>query len=234
MIRNATNDLTIKPKMSTSVLMGLIVGGLFVFFASLYMAYSQGVETGHEQFERDQGQLSTLRDRLSSVELDLDKAQEALIFAQRQKQIQEEAYKQLNLAYGNSEQKNAVLGARLDFYRSIISPEDGQSGPAIQSVTHSYESGQLGFDITLVQAISHKKQVRGNVKVSLYENDLVTERWPNSSSRSVSYQYFQQVSGVINKENLAENAKLKVELKLQGGETLEKWVNISSNAQNAG
>ena len=161
MIRNATNDLTIKPKMSTNVLMGLFVAGMFMFLTTLYVVYSQGVKTGNAQLERDQGQLSTLRDRLASVELDLDKAQEALIFAQRQKQIQEEAYRQLNLAYGNSEQKNAVLGARLDFYRSIISPEDGESGPAIQSVSYSFLDGQLGFDITLVQAISHKKQVRG-------------------------------------------------------------------------
>lgn len=234
MIRNATNDLTIKPKMSTTVLMVLVVGGLFVFFASLYLAYGRGVEAGHEQLEIDQGQLNTLRDRLNSVESDLGKAQEALIFAQRQKQIQEEAYKQLSLAYGNSEQKNSVLGARLDFYRSIISPEGGQSGPAIQSVSYSYEGGQLAFDITLVQAINHKKQVRGNVRVTLYENGQVTERWPNSSSRSVNYQYFQQVSGLMSKSTLSEGAKLKVELKLQGGETLEKWIELSATEQKEG
>lgn len=227
MIRNATNDLTIRPKMSSSTLMAIIVGGLFVFCMGLYFSYSQGVKSGHQQFEADQDQLASLRDRFSTVESELKGAQKSLINAQRQKQIQEEAYKQLNLAYANSEQKNAVLGARLDFYRSIISPEDGQSGPEIQAVKLSYNEGGLTFDITLVQAINHKKQVRGNIKVVLYENDQVTARWPSNSSRSVNYQYFQQVSGAIDQRNLSENAKLKVELKLQDGNVLEKWVDVT-------
>ena len=131
MIRNATNDLTIKPKMSTSTLMAIIVGGLFLFCMGLYLSYSQGVKSGHQQYETDQSQLNSLRDRFETLEGELKDAQKSLINAQRQKQIQEEAYKQLNLAYANSEQKNAVLGARLDFYRSIISPEDGQVGPCL-------------------------------------------------------------------------------------------------------
>ena len=52
-----------------------------------------------------------------------------------------------------------MLGSRLDFYRSIISPEDGQSGPAIQDLEPTYENGVLSFDVTLVQAIKHKHQV---------------------------------------------------------------------------
>ena len=233
MIRNATNDLTIRPKMSTSTLMAIIVGGLFLFCMGLYLSYSQGVKSGHQQYETDQSQLNSLRDRFTTIEGELKDAQKSLINAQRQKQIQEEAYKQLNLAYANSEQKNAVLGARLDFYRSIISPEDGQVGPAIQAVQLGYDEAELKFDITLVQAINHKKQVRGNIKVALYENDQVTARWPSNSSRSVNYQYFQQVSGAIDQKNLSENAKLKVEFKLQDGNVLEKWVDVTQLNESA-
>jgi len=234
MIRNATNDLTIRPKMSRSVLMSLIVGLLFVFFVGLYLAYKQGVNTGYAKLQKDQGQLNSLRDRLRVVEVDLEKAQEALIFAQRQKQIQEEAYKQLNLAYVNSEQKNAVLGSRLDFYRSIISPEDGQSGPAIQSLSHRFEDGELTFDVTLVQAIDHKRQVRGNLQVTLYENEQATARWPSNSSRSVSFQYFQQITGTLVKSELAANAKLKVEFKLQSGDIIERWFDVTGSPTTEG
>jgi len=220
--------------MSSTAVMSLIVGGLFVIFGGLYMAYHQGVQQGHARFDDDQAELTQLKGELQQVKLDLDKAQESLINAQRQKQIQEEAYKQINLAYANSEQKNAVLGSRLNFYRSIISPEDGESGPSIQAIEHSFKAGQLNFDITLVQAIKHKSQVRGNVVVTLYENDVATGRWPENSPRSVNYQYFQQVSGAINKTSLTDNAKLKVELQLLDGDKLERWFNVSSNEQLAG
>lgn len=234
MLRKSTNDLSIRPKMSSTAVMVMVVGALFLFFLGLYFAYTQGVKSGHSRYTADKASIEQYQAELAKTKLDLDKAQESLVFAQRQKQIQEEAYKQINKAYANSEQKNAVLGSRLDFYRSIISPEDGQSGPAIQALTHAHAEGQLSFDVTLVQAIKHKHQVRGNLVVTLYENDAPTGRWPSSSSRSVNYQYFQQVSGAISKTQLTDNAKIKVELTLQGGEKLERWFNVSASEKSPG
>jgi hypothetical protein len=171
--------------------------------------------------------ITQLDTRFQAMEVELDAAKEELIFSQRQQQIQEEAYKQMSKAYANSEQKNSVLGSRLDFYRSIISPENGQSGPAIQSINHQFADGKLSFDVTLVQAIRHKHQVRGNLRVSLYENDALVAQWPKLSSRSVSYQYFQQISGVIESARPPEAAKLKVELDVQDGEKLERWFDVN-------
>ncbi len=227
MIRRPTNDLSIKPKMSSNIIMVSVVLGLLVLFCGLYFTYNQGVEKGHSRFESDQQIIDQLNAELAQIKLDLTKAQESLTFAQRQQQIQEEAYKQITKAYANSEQKNAVLGSRLDFYRSIISPESGQRGPAIQDVKFNFSQGELNFDVTLVQAIKHSHQVRGNLIVTLYENDSATGRWPANSPRSVSYQYFQQVSGSIPKGDLTENAKLKVEFEVQEGETLVQWVNVA-------
>lgn len=204
-----------------------VVVALF-FFICMYFAYNQGVKQGHSRFESDQAQLEQLNADLAQIKLDFSKAQESLIFTQRQQQIQEEAYKQITKAYSNSEEKNAVLGSRLDFYRSIISPEDGQSGPAIQDLAHDFQAGELSFDITLVQAIKHKHQVRGSLTVTLYENDTATGRWPENTSRSVSYQYFHKVSGAISKSTLTDNAKLKVDLELQEGETLTRWFNVAA------
>jgi len=223
MIRNNTNELTIRPKMSSSVVMALVVAGLFGFILVAYFSYAAGIEKGYGELEADKALIAKLKGSSDEFQKELATTQESLIFAQRQQQIQEEAYKQLSKAYSNSEQKNSVLGSRLDFYRSIISPEDGQAGPAIQSLDHSFVDGQLSFDITLVQAIKHKHQVRGTMQVSLYENDKAVGKWPLSSTRSVSYQYFQQVSGSIEAEKIADSAKIKVELTLQDGEKLERW-----------
>jgi len=223
MIRKSTNDLSIRPKMSRSTVMSLTIGGLFALFALIYFVYGQGVRSGHAQFTQDQALIAQLNGTIGELRQELKNAEEDLIISKRQQQIQEEAYKQMSKAYANSEQKNSVLGSRLDFYRSIISPEDGQSGPAIQDLKHGFVDGQLSFDITLVQAIKHKHQVRGNLRVTLYEGDLVSAQWPLSSDRSVNYQYFQQISGSIEKPELAEGAKLKVELSVSDGTKLERF-----------
>ena len=187
------------------------------------------MRSGHERYEQDQLLIGQLNATISNLREELSVSQEGLTFSKRQQQIQEEAYKQMSKAYANSEQKNSVLGSRLDFYRSIISPEDGQSGPAIQELKHSYDQNKLSFDITLVQAIKHKHQVRGSLKVTLFENDVATAKWPLSSERSVSYQYFEQISGTIDKPVIAQSAKVKVELNLQEGGVLERWFNVSNN-----
>lgn len=220
--------------MSRSTVMVLLVGGIFTVFALAYFAYGQGIRSGHAKFEQDRALVSQLNETVSDLKQDLSAAQQDLVISNRQQQIQEEAYKQLSRAYANSEQKNSVLGSRLDFYRSIISPEDGQSGPAIQDLTHSYDDGKLSFDVILVQAIKHKHQVRGNLRVILLENDTTASQWPLSSARSVNYQYFQQVSGSIEKPSLSENAKLKVELTLQDGSKLERIFALTQTPDPAG
>lgn len=227
MLRKPTNDLSIRPKMSRSTVMVLVVTGAFMFLASCYFAYGEGIRSGHKKFTQDQALIAQLNSSITEIKSELAAAQESSRFSQRQQQIQEEAYKQISKAYANSEQKNSVLGSRLDFYRSIISPEDGQSGPAIQDVKHQVVDGMLSFDVTLVQAIKHKHQVRGNLKVSLYEGDALAAQWPASSTRSVSYQYFQQVSGSFERSALRGNERLKVELEVQGGAELERWFSLS-------
>jgi len=228
MLRKSTNDLSIRPKMSRNTVMILLIGGAFLLFTLVYFVYDYGVRSGHDRYQQDQAMIDQLNETITGLRLDLSVSQEGLIFSKRQLQIQEEAYNQMSKAYANSEQKNSVLGSRLDFYRSIISPEDGQSGPAIQELKQSFGDGKLSFDITLVQAIKHKHQVRGSLRVTLFENDVATAQWPVSSERSVSYQYFKQVSGSIDKQSLADNAKLKVELGLQDGETLQRWFKVSN------
>jgi hypothetical protein len=230
MIRNSTNDLSIKPKMSRSIFMTVVISGAFALFALMYFVYEYGVRSGHEKFEQDQELISQFNNTIESLRANLNIAEDGLVISKRQQQIQEEAYKQMSRAYANSEQKNSVLGSRLDFYRSIISPEDGQSGPAIQSVEMQFVAGKLNFDITLVQAIKHKHQVRGSLRASLYDGDTPLSQWPLSSDRSVSYQYFQQISGSIEVPELAASARLKIELVLQDGSTMERWFNVSSNS----
>ena len=199
---------------------------------SLYGSYMIGVWSGHAQYADDKTKIAQLKRDIEAVTAQLRTAEDGLIFADRQKQIQEEAYKQLSQAYSNSEEKNQVLGTTLDFYRSIISPEDGQSGPAIHAFKHFSGDQAFRFDVTLVQAIKHKVQIRGQLRVKLFSGDEMLGQWPQSAPRSVSYQYFVKVSGEIplaNEPSIATSQlRVEVSLDLGDGESLERTFNIDS------
>lgn len=231
MIRRSTNELSIRPKLSSKTMaVAVVIAGILIA-AALYFTYTSGIKSGHKQYAQDQLLIERLNNTIIELRAELNSGEDGLIFAQRQQQIQQEAYKQLSNAYANSEQKNRELGSRLDFYRSIISPESAQSGPAIQAFDSMYDSNGINFSITLVQAIKHKHQVRGNLRVSLVDGENVIGQWPVSSPRSVSYQYFEKISGSIetpSQNNNISALKLKVEFALQTGATLEQWYDLPS------
>lgn len=213
--------------MSPTTRLALLGGGLVIFLGALAISYQLGVNQGHSRIDQDRAMIGQLNSSLTELRAKLATAEQNLIVAQRHQQIQEEAYNQINSAYAGAEEKNRYLGSRLDFYRSIISPEDGQSGPSIQSVSAVKSRSQLSFDITLVQAIKHRHQVMGNLKVSLIEGEKLVGEWPQNTNRSVNFQYFQQISGAIETANLSESAKLRVSLILQDGDILEREYNLA-------
>lgn len=250
MIRKSTNQLSIKPKLSREMSLGLAVLALVTSASALYFAYSYGVQSGHQRHDHDKTVISKLDQTIQGLRAELVQAQESKTFAQRQQQIQEEAYRQMSAAYASSERKNRYLGSRLDFYRSIISPEGGQSGPAIQALEYRISLDQIEFDVTLVQAIKHKHQVRGDLSVLLYSGGQgggathtkagetqeenggkLLGQWPSSGVRSVNYQYFQQESGVIELLNIPQDAKILVKLNLRDGGVLERWYDITTDQQ---
>ncbi len=200
----------------------LIAVAAIVLCAALFLTYQAGVNAGHAQVEQDRATISRLNNSITQLTEQLDTSEQNLIIAQRHQQIQAEAYDQINDAYASSERKNSYLGSRLDFYRSIISPEDGSSGPGIQALEATRSATGVSFDVTLVQAIKHKEQVRGAIEVRLSDASGRTEVWPKSGPRSVNYQYFEQISGAIEVAEVSDNAKLNVKLILQNGDMLER------------
>ena len=232
MIRNSTNDILIKPKMSSSTRLVIIASAILLSLLVVYFAYSFGlrasssvaVQQGDKQGLATIGQL---KQSIQTLEDDLDAALDRAAFAERQQQIQEEAYKQMSQAYASSEEKNRYLGSRLDFYLSIISPQGGKPGPAIQglelTVDNSVEGqSDLVFDVTLVQAIKHKTHVTGSLTVTLIVGEDVVQKWPVNAGRSVNYQYFQRISGVFESVSSIDDAKIDIVLSLRDGTIIEK------------
>lgn len=228
MIRRPTNDLLIKPKMSSSGRAAIVVGAISLICVVVYLAYQQGIRSGNSQYANDRELIIQLNESLNKFRAELASSGENLVVAQRHQQIQEEAYKQISSAYASAEQKNRYLGSRLDFYRSIISPEDGQSGPVIQSLEVESDESSITFNVTLVQAIKHKHQVRGNLRVNLYTGETLVASWPGSGPRGINFQYFQQITGVFEGAQLNHDARIRIEFELQDGELIERWFDVAT------
>lgn len=227
MLRSPTNQLSIKPKMSTRTRVGLSLLILVLLVSVMALSFQFGMKVGNDRIEQDSATITRLETDLASLQDQLDRSQQDLIIAQRNQQIQEEAYEQMNQAYASSERKNSYLGSRLDFYRSIISPEDGEAGPAIQAFQASRNASGIGFKVTLVQAIEHNQQVMGNLQVSLIEGEQQIAVWPKSGPRSINYQYFEQISGVLEVAEFNQDARISVQFSLQNGEQLQREFNLS-------
>ncbi len=105
MIRRSTNELSIKPKMARTTQVQLYLVGLVLIASALYGAFWYGGYSSDSGFKADKLSLESLREEISDLEQKLKTAEDDLIFAERQKQIQEEAYKQISAAYANSERK---------------------------------------------------------------------------------------------------------------------------------
>lgn len=234
LIRKSTSELSIKPKMSLQLSLAIAAVGVLVFCGLLYWSYDSGMRAGHAQIQEDRATISRLNSNIAELSGQLDKAKEDLIIAQRHQQIQAEAYDQINAAYASSEKKNSYLGSRLDFYRSIISPEDGNAGPAIQSLQATRVGEGIKFDVTLVQAIRHKHQVRGALEVSLIDQDGPVASWPTGNPRSVNYQYFEQITGQFDVGEISDSARINVKLTLQDGTKLQQEYRLASVLDSTG
>ena len=230
MIRKSTNEILIQPKVSPGVRLLTIAIGLLLLGAALYFSFNAGVKSGHERYAQDRDAIAQLNDKIIGLNVELVKSVEELTIAQRHRQIQEEAYKQINAAYAAAEQKNRYLGSRLDFYRSIISPEGGQTGPAIQALTAVQQAGEVSFEVTLVQAIKHKHHVQGSLAVVLYNGEKNVGQWPAASQQNINFQYFQQITGVIKAAQPIENVRMHATLTLLDGTTIERWFEISDSS----
>ena len=67
MIRNSTNELSIKPKMSAPVRLALVAGVVVLVAAGIYAAYISGVRSGHQQFDQDRIMISQLDKTIEEV-----------------------------------------------------------------------------------------------------------------------------------------------------------------------
>lgn len=228
MLRRSTNELLIKPRVSKKHRTAITVAMVAITVGLLAAAFQYGRHSGNAQLNIDAERIAQLKEEINQLGDQLKASENTLMFAERQQQIQEEAYKQMSDAYASAEKKNRYLTSRVDFYRSIISPRNNEKGPRIQDLSHNVSEQKVSFDVTLVQSIKHKHQVQGTVRAFLIDdNDQVLASWPEASGKTVNFQYFQHISGLFEVSEVPEASKIKVELAVEGGNIIERWFDIA-------
>lgn len=121
---------------------------------------------------------------------------------ERQLQINQIAYDKLTTQLGDSASYINELREDLDFYRSIISPDDNEAGVKIQGwqVRRTENGSDFRYKLTVVQALNHDKSVAGEATVFI---DGTRQGMPvrlpmadtGEAPGDLSFRYFQVFEG---------------------------------------
>lgn len=147
-----------------------------------------------ERIEVLNDEIATLKDQIAVLETHRD--------------IDREAYKQVEGNLTNLEQKIQEQTDAIAFYRGIVSPSDGQSGLRVQDfqLTRTASEREYSIRLVLVQAMKHDRKVSGNVKMTIdgeldgvAKSYAITELLPDGADRAwkFSFRYFQDFDRLV-------------------------------------
>jgi hypothetical protein len=171
-----------------------------VFTAGIVWSSLENVEQ-RRSYQSAVGQAA----RLSAKNAQLAEQNEALKVQiaefERQLQVNQVAYKKLTGQLSESANYINELREDLDFYQSIISPQDNKAGVSIQALSiEKLTNGGYRYRVTLVQALKHDNAVAGSVVIKLagsQAGEAVTVNLNDLGDPpgKLSFRYFQVLEG---------------------------------------
>ena len=169
------------------------------------------------------------RDRVAELEMEMESFEqhkEILALAQGQLQITQEAYGGLKDSLVQCDANIVSVRHELAFYRSIISPDDGDSGLKIHDVQlDKIEDGSFSATLVLLQSIEHDDVAGGSVRLEVVSEDgNVIGRWPETASRRFDLRYFEKVTGRLELPAEASAERIHVIVDPDGqSDDIDRW-----------
>jgi len=222
MLREATERLVIRPRLSSTarllIALGVVVvigaaalGGYLVGRSAAQVALNQEIEQLELDLEQSrdsraglEAELDAARERVAAMRGRLEDTQSTLTKLTRQLQIDQSAYRELRRQLVESNERITRLAGELKFYRSIISPADGESGVKIRelSVEPTGREREYRYRLALIQALDHENTVTGRVRFEVTgtrEGSAKTLKVPGDSGAAIAaeFKYFQNLSGTF-------------------------------------
>jgi len=246
MIRNKTDTIIIKPKMSPVFRSMLIIVPLLLFFAGVSAAYYYGRWQSNAKLERIQNNLAELTGRHQLLNERYEEVQDSLVQLKRQLHIDDSAYTQLRSELEQSNIRLAELRSELKFYRSIISPQEGQQGVRVQEIviTPTVQPRTFAYKLVLIQTLQKGKELSGTVRFTIKgesdgEPSTIHHPGEGQDKLPVNFKYFQSLTGTLDLPDTFNPIEVRVELAGKKNKSLIKekwypWLQVSTLASAAG
>lgn len=257
MLRNATDQLVIKPRLSSTTRLLIAVAAVVVVAAASLAGYLGGrdavqmqldsrareIDRLHEalqqsreqrasldtELEAARGKLEAAGDKLEEMRHKLDETRSNLTKVTRQLQIDQTAYRELRQQLQESNEQITRLGSELKFYRSIISPSDGESGVKVQELRldPTGAARQYRYRLTLIQALDHEKPVSGVVRFEIEGSQQDSSRTlsiPGEGDDVISaeFKYFRNLGGTFTLPEGFVPTGIKVIFEREAGGAVER------------
>ena len=220
MLRKSTNEISIRPKWSRDKKIVVIGASILTAIGLLFGSYKVGYRKANFDSVEHGSYITRLERELSSVESKAKELQRKLAVAQRDSQVQEAAYGEINKTYQKVDDKNEELNRKLNFYRSIISPEDGRSGVKIHDVRTTLDAkGQLGFEVVMIQSIDHSSSKNVSILIELMESKKARsniQQWPANGRKVINLRYSDVLSGFFENVQIKSDMVLKITARPNG------------------
>ncbi len=217
--------LVIRPKRSRKKRLSLMGLYALIFVASIGLMFYLGYQFGNGHGDESSQVIKSLRKEYKELKGQYDDllANEAKLV--QSESVQKSAYSELEKDYELVEQKNEFLNRRVNFYRSILSPEDGVSGVRIHDVSLREELNDVYFEIVLIQAINHERKATAKVYVELFNSKR--DRKPITSWKAANhdfqFKFSEVVRGALNAKDGLDGKFLKI-IVLPSGDSSKQLV----------
>jgi hypothetical protein len=185
----------------------LFLAGLAVaaVLALLY-SYNRGLSDGGYMRGEAIGAQRSLENRLQEAQASKRTLRERIAVLERAQEVDREARERVRQDVMGLQDEILQLREELTFYRGIVSPEDGQSGIAVQnfSISPGAEERLYHFRLMLIQALRHDRRAEGRVQLVVRgrrnggaEELSLASLTEGSEHISFAFRYFQDFEGSL-------------------------------------
>lgn len=229
MLRNRTGELVVKPRYSPWT--KLFISGLVVIalIATGGAIYNYGLNMGGSDRLSAYRRHQELQDEIRRLHDDNQELRSALARAQRDMQMGQTTYQELDNALKASSQEIVKLREELSFYRNIISPANKISGLQIQSfnIEPTGIDNQYRYKLVLIQAMKHDRAVFGRVQFAVTgaqdgRSSALNFPQPVDKPINVNFKYFQDIEGNLRLPRNFTPMEIKVSVIMNNAQTVEQ------------
>ncbi len=200
--------------------------GLTVFAGMIYLAFELGrLQAGYSSLDQRREQ-QALQQIIDGQAEEADELQRQLAVLQTSHEIDRETYDQVETSLADLQGRIQEQEEQIAFYEAIVSPDDGNFGLRVQTLSISPADAERHFELrlVLVQAISQDRAVSGVVRLNidgmrgggparLTLADLQTD--DQSGDIAYSFRYFQGLQREIVLPADFEPSQINVEIRPQ-------------------